>query len=228
MSQPIEVSTGIEVAVRVSGDVPDTQIDSQEVGDIGGCGFLPITGDKQVELAVDKAEVTLPSLALEKLPLAWATDERHPHPPVHCPDADLALRHVPGEDAAVVADSAVGLEGVLGVLVELIGVGYLGDKPHHNLRREGEAVSDFPVRELVKRELAKCPCLPRLVAGIVASGIDHLKSALERIRLLWCREQFHLGCELHAIHYIRRLNILKGGGGFLSPLKQGVSAARYL
>jgi hypothetical protein len=180
LPDPFDVGAARGATAAVKGEVGDSEIDPEHLRDADLCGGWYVT---------DNGEIPLTTHDGEQSTLAFAADERNPHPAEN-PDA----HHVVGDEPEYAI--VVGLGGRLaepdnarscaGLLRRL---GNLGEATHRGLRCRCEALTGVSIDELVQGE-------PRGNAGVKArceialqASIAALKRIAERLRLLRCRCQ---------------------------------------
>ncbi len=190
----VEVVASVPLAVTGSGDVFDTKINAQNVGDCEGVSFLDFTSSSQIEVATDQQEVAF-ALLPGKLPMLSApADERDFQPPLGGPERDVIALKIVAKDASVVGNAAGEPEGTPGLAVELVGVNHLGNTAHSSLGRQLKLLAHVVVDQFVQLVSAKGALLPGQLTDVVASGVGHLKSVAKGgcLGLGWL--EFNLGC----------------------------------
>src|SRR4029453_3071833 len=134
--------------------------------------------------------------------LLVANEVTHALATANSPDRHRLVAGLPRQDAVIVSDCAVRLEGraVLrsgtafgrGLLVNLVGVGHLGDTANHELGGQDSVSAHLLVEKMLYIITPKLFGRPRLLADAVAQSIACLKGLLEMGRLLWRRLKFDL------------------------------------
>ena len=230
MTQSVKVIARIILAIAGSGDIDDSQIHTQKLLHVLRVRGINLASGEQVKLAVNQTQVGLATLRLEQFELALASPEGNSLAALRRPNADFLLSDVPAQDAVIVGNRAVWLEGARRLAVKLIGVGDLRDATHHDLGRQSKLRLDSVVHQLVNAKLMELALLPGYVADVVASGIGLLKCFEQTLMLFWCRLQLDPGREFHA-HIIAHYHLFdkkEGTAQFLPRLKTGVSLRQIL
>lgn len=188
-------------AIGVSGNVNDTEIHTKPAIVVIRIGFINFADLVNIEVAVAEDQVCLAPQPFEHLHLVFASDEEKMFDsPTHSPDRNLewVAVSVPAQDTLIIGNRTIRSECSLGSGVEFVGIGYLGDATHDNLRRKiGKLSSRIVVSQLVEIILPKCFSFPCAFAEIVACGISQFKRTPEGVGLFWRRKQFDLSDQFH-------------------------------
>jgi hypothetical protein len=97
----------MDCAVTVYGDVGDPQVNAKKAFDILWRRLVNFARSKQVEFAVNQAQVSLATLAGQKLFGSWMANNSHLLATVYRPDAHLVLVEFPGQDTGIVGNRAM-------------------------------------------------------------------------------------------------------------------------
>jgi len=195
--KPVGLSTRIESSIRVGGNVLDTEVNAQHALNVLRYGFLNIAGSKQVETATQIAKVRFALLGFEEGGLMLTANERYQHSTGSSPNRNRALVNVPAENPLVVGNRAGRLESALALLVQLVGIGDLGNGTDGHLRRQARRSSERIVELFLKRPLAERLVLPYPLANLIADGVSLGKSVAQCLGLFGRGIQFNLSGQFH-------------------------------
>jgi hypothetical protein len=199
-SVDVGMGRGVDLAVRIDGDVLDAEIDAKELPEVLRLGFFYLAGGEEVEVSITVDQVTFTNLGLEKFPVPVAADEGNRLPASYRPDGNVNSSPVlepPSKDAGVVGKCAVRLKHALLVLVYLVGVSNFSEGSNNDLSRQIELSSDLMVEGFVESVLSKGLMFPRPLANGIACGIGPLKGREKELMLFGSRFELNFGCELH-------------------------------
>lgn len=229
VAQAIQVGARIIGPVAVGGDVRHTHIDTEIAVNVPRLRGFNFTGDKQVKLAVDVAQVRLTPVAFQQLALAVAAQVTHALTALQRPDANHLFVSLETKNTVIVGECPARLEGSPRFSVELVGVGDFADSPYRHLCGQPVAFPDIVIDEVVKGILLEYLAVPCLLADVVAGSVGRLKRVEQRVVLVVCgfqfdlRRQFHIG---NISHFGKRRKAAPCPF-FLSPLKEGVPKWRF-
>jgi hypothetical protein len=226
-SQPIDLPAGVNLAIRVSSDVDNTEVNAKELGWVTGRRLLNLTGLKEVEAAISINQVGFPAEMAKHFQLPVSGHKRNLQPAVKRPDGNKTVGCLPGEDAFIIGDASTLVKSSLNMPVNLVGIRHLCQNPNHNLCGKIEAAPKVIVKQVVKVILAKSLCFPGMVADIVGSIVHVFQRLQQCLVLFLSRCQFNLSYQFHKsiIAHTSRLDKKGGMGGFLCQINQAVSAA---
>ena len=194
-ARPFNLFGGVNLTIGVGGNIDHSKINAYPVFGSARRRFLNIHGGEQVPLFVPVDEVGFALAKLQKLSGSLAAYKRDGLPTSDGPDRDL--RVVPAEDAVIIGNRSQRLERALAPLVELVGIGNLGDGADYHLRSEAGGLSHAVVSELVDPVLPKRAMLPCYIAYLVSRSVGRTKRLFKRVSLFPSRNEFHLDSELH-------------------------------
>ncbi len=218
------------LTIRVGSQIDYAQVNAKDAVRFLLWGFLDIARRKEVKVAFDQGQVALALLGLEQAQMVVSADKSELEPSRNRSDRDSLRPNVPTQDVLIEGNSTVGPERVLRPLVQLIGVGRLGDATHYKGRIEAEAGACGVIHEFVKGVLAKCFALPRLFTDPVAGNIALLYRGEQGGVLFGSREEPRFCSESHisSIGYSAFLSSQRKRrkGTFLSRINAGVPCAR--
>jgi len=223
-SVDVGMGRGVDLAVRIDGDVLDAEIDAKELPEVLRLGLFYLAGGEEVEVSITVDQVAFTNLGLEKFPVPVAADERNRLPAAYRPDGNVSSSPVlepPSKDAGVVGKCAVRLKHALLVLVYLVGVSNFSEGPNNDLSRQIELRSDPMVEGFVESVLSKGLMLPRPLANGIACGIGPLKGREKELMLFGSRFELNFGCELHSYIIAQCFKNGKEESGIPPPTKVG-------
>lgn len=196
-------------SIAVCGEFSDAEVNSEYVVNVSRCGLWHFADGQQVKGALAMHKVCLTHARLKQALLATTADVGNLLATVHRPDRDNLIVRLPRQNPIVESDCAEPLKSSLFLPIEPIGVRYFSDTTHDKLRGEAEHITSHAIRPLMKGVLPKYLTSPRNLANKVTCLIRRHERALERVRLLFRRQQFDLGYQLHAKQYSIRLSSIE-------------------
>lgn len=211
---------GVDFSIAIGSDVGHAKVDSQDAFNVNWRGRFNLAGSKQIPLAIQVNEVTLPLAGLKELPLPLAANERNFPSPVDSPDGDKALFSAPSEDSVIIGNRPMISEGPLDFPVQLVGVHHLNDAMDGNLGREVKLFSHFPVKKLLEFVLPEGLGIPGYLRDVVASCVGPLHGFKEGLGLRWVGLKFYLGYQFHTLYF----NTIAAFCLIWNGLKRGVSS----
>jgi len=217
----------MKCTVTGNSNVGDTQVNPKESFGINLWRFVNVARLEQIELAIAENEIALAMQTLKKFGLTLTAGKRHLLSSGHCPDRYDTFGELVGNKPVVEGESSKRLEGALGFLVLLIGIGNFSKDAHGNISAEVESLANIGVAELVQVELSKRAFSPSKLAHVIARGVGGLKRLFKRRVLLWRRLEFQLCNQLHtdivpSIGDLVKLGIQEGGAIPHPRYKRGV------
>ena len=192
----------IGTACAIGGNFNDAKVNPQNALRLNQRRVGKAHRRQQIEVAIDKGEVTFPLLKSQKAALILTAHERQFQPAVNRPDGNLSSVCVPAQDTVIVGNRACRLKRAPGALVQLVGVGHFTDTPNDDLSGKTRSNALDSVLPFVKRVLAEGLVLPSPRADTVTNGIGGLHGALQGVRLFGCNEQFDLCSKFQSIDII--------------------------
>lgn len=146
-------------------------------------------------VSIDK--VSFAKTMFQKFLLLWSTNKGDTLTTIYSPNVDGVVFHPPRKDAFIISNSTLSLENPLALPVKFIGITYLGNLPHSNLRRKIELFTDRIISQLMQIKLVKSFSLPCLFADEIASVVGGFDRVKQRFSLLFSWLQFNLGNQFH-------------------------------
>lgn len=196
-----DVRATVLSTVAVSGDVHQTEVNAQRAVNVNLLWRLHFTGDEQVELAPDKAQIGFSSLPLQQRKSAAAAHEGYVRPAGQCPDGDFPPIQFEGQEPVIVGKSTMLLEAVLLFLADFIGIRDFGDGANNHLCGEVKSVTGRAVDNLVQAELTEDAFTESLLANPVAGGVGLLKRLQEKAVLFGRWAQLQLRRKSHIMKF---------------------------
>ena len=192
VAKAIHFAAAILLAIAVAGNVLNAQVNAKKVVNVFGLWLIHFAGGKQIELAVDQAQVGLATTTLQKFFGAVVGKKGNDLPTVDSPDGNLILGKLPSQDAIIKSDRAERLKFSLRLFVNSISIRHFSNTANCQLSRQIEALTNVMVDKLLNLKLAKYAFAPGYVANVITSSISLLKCTLQAISLCfgWC--QFYL------------------------------------
>lgn len=215
VAHAFDCATTVDRAVAIHGDVRDAHIDAEHPFNVDWLRGFNVADRYQIERAVHQREIGFTVPRLEQCPLALTTHERDRLPAVKRPDRHGRIFQVPTQDAIIVGDAADGIEGVLGIVVQLVAIGNFGKAADDHLCRQAVLISDASIDQLLKLKLAEGLRIPGHTAHIVAGSISPFKRALQGVGLIVCRKELQLGDQFHIVNILWSV-------GTCNPNKSGI------
>lgn len=219
----------VDFTRAVSGDIGHAQVNTKKVFDILWRRLVNFAGGQQVELATNQAQVGLATLAAQQFLIPLATDERDSLATVYRPDGNLVFIEFPRQDADIVGNRAVRLEGAPRPSIPLVGVRHFGNTADDNLRSQVEGGTHVTVDKFLKLKLAEGASVPSYLTDVVTGFVCYFKGALQAVGLCIGRLKFRLRRQLHTRivayrHYSDKFRVGRNPSyrwrAFLPPLKQ--------
>lgn len=187
----------IRMAFAVGGNLNDAEVNTQNTIRLNQRRVRNADRSHQVEVAIDKGQITFALLKSKKAALILTANKRQFQATCHRPDAHLPFVRVPSQDTGIVGNRAQWLKCSLGALVQFVGVSDLADSTNNDLRGQPRFGALSRVLALVQRVLPKGLVLPSPCAETIANGVCRLHRLLQSIRLFGRYEQFDLGYKFH-------------------------------
>lgn len=197
MTQCIEMRAAEGLTVGVGGNIHDTKVNTEYVGNILWPWFLNVTDGEQIEVAAKEHEIGFTLAGGQQSTLALAALEGNSQTAVDRPDGNLGLAKLPGKDAVVISNCAEGSEASFALAIELVGIDYFGHRTYSSLCRQVELLTDRPVAQVMQCELAEGFAIPGGTADGVAGVVNALHGQPQGAGLCNVRSEFHLRDQLH-------------------------------
>ena len=182
MPQPSHLRARVDATIGIGGDVDDAQVHAEHVGDLG-FGLLDDV-DRGVQeplaVAIDQIALALLTVASNARCRALHTNAISWRPPMVQIETDP---RAVAQDPLVVGQAAERGEPTLSGVVELVGVGHLGDHPHHDLGAQPGACAGLRVDESVELELTERALAPGDGADRVGRGVGDFECVAQRSSL---------------------------------------------
>jgi len=212
LSQPVNLSPGVNLPIGISGDVNDTKVNSKKLGRVTFRRFLNFTGLEEVEVAVPINQVGFPTEMAEHFQLPVSGNKRNLQPTIKCPDRNKLVGCLPGEDTLVVSNASVQIKSSFNTPVDFVGIRYLCQYPDHDLSGKLKTIPKVIIEKMMQIILAKGLSLPCMVTDIIGSIVHAFQRLQQRLVLLFSRCQFNLSYQFHGyiIAYTSRLDNKEG------------------
>lgn len=187
----------VPLAVGVGKNVGHAKIAAQNILDGTRLRIIDVTGGRKVEGSAKENQIRFALLCLQHRLLALAGLVWNLQPPTSGPDGNGLLLDVPAQNPQIVCNGAIQPIRALAALVELVGIGNLGDGSNDRLRREsGELRSGRGIAEFMDSKLGKLLRFPCLFRDPITAAIRLVQSVQQcRERALVCL-QFDRGRKL--------------------------------
>ncbi len=234
VSDRVQVLARVGLAVRVGGDVDDTQVDPQEALRVKDGRILILAPQVDVPGAPPPDQLTTLDAFGSAKQLALILSDMHGdfHSPVRGGEADHFVRKVHREDALVVVNAG-GLEAFCLTPLTLANP---GDGPHSEVSGETKPLPKLMVDRAVEGELIPQVVPTGYLQGVVAGIGELVHRASELLSRTRIRYQFapHRQEGHTRMNYIIKLSMLATphrtslGFRFLSALKCGASTKGVL
>lgn len=206
--QSVNLSTGVDFAVRIGGDVDDSQIDTQKTFGLFDLRLGHDAVVQQVELSVNHDQIRLAPNSNQLLLAVLATDERHDLSALQSEDGH-AVHALKRQKSVIQNDSSVGLESVMLGPIPSQALNHLSDSADGHLCRKMEAIPDDPVAGVVQTDMGSRFKFMGYSRDVVGGLIERLHRIQEHLLLVFGRQQFDLDCQVHigSITYSRQMSI---------------------
>jgi hypothetical protein len=221
----------IVVSVAIGGYIGKAQVNAERAVNVDWLRRFNVTGNEQIKLTTDEAQIGLAPFALQQLKGTVTTQKRYTLlTATYCPDRHLLSIKIEGQDTVIVRECAMLFEAALFFLTSFVTVGDFRNGTNNHLSRKIETgpnvFVDKPVNiKLPEHFFAKC-----LSANPVTGGICLFKRSFEKFALFWRGFEFYLRRQIHIMKF--SINVLKMQGyrlvAFPLPLKRGSLQARFL
>lgn len=149
------VGTGIDLAVTIDGQGDDAEINAKPILGLEFLGLRDVAGDREYPLAPDMAQIDFPLAEGHQCLLVLAHKDRNDHATFDCPDADCTAILDEPDYPIVVRLGCVAAENRSDILVDLEGVGDLGDCSDGSLCSQPEPLPKANIGHLVQVVLPK-------------------------------------------------------------------------
>jgi len=205
----VDLLTGMGCAITISSDSDDTKIDTDHAFHIIRCRFFPITYRKEVELALDVDQIRFTTPGLQQFPVPPTTHEWNGLPTVNRPDGHRWLVQVPAQDAVIIRERPVFLEGASSTRVDVVRIGNLSDAAYNQLGRQIEGCANMVITQLLNSKLTKHVHVPGHLAHRITCRVRRFKRAQQGVVLLGCWLQFELCNQFHTVVYSTSVRVLQ-------------------
>ena len=196
-------STGENLPLGIGGDVDDPEIDSQNLFRKLRL-LLRNVADKIDEpffAVFVKDKINFPFPETEIFPLMLSAHEGNFHAAGKGPQTDL-IPFLEREDSVIVRLCRPFAEDMASCPVCPVGIGNFGNATDYYLRRKERRLPCFMVFGRMERILIEVFRLESKSGQIIAKIVARLKSLEENLRLIFCRFQFEIDCDLHIVYSI--------------------------
>ncbi len=198
LPQSVDLITRVGLTIRVGSDILDAQINTKKLDSFTRRRLLYLTTLVKVKIPVAINKVGFSGQMPEKGKVVIAGNEGNSATAIRRPEGNGFVYQSPGQDTLIVGDTAVFAEDASCLPVEFVGVCNLGQHPDYCLSREIEPATDVVIKDIVKVVLTKDFCLPGMVANVAGSCINRLQCFKKGLMLLFGRQEFNLGNQLHS------------------------------
>jgi hypothetical protein len=223
-AQVVDVGTGVNGPIRVSGDIDNPHINSQKLSNIRSLWSFDFTRAKQIEYTINKAKVALAPLSVQQFKGAGMAGKWDSFATGYSQNTNLLRIKIPGETSLVIGNSTIFSEQPPSLFIQLIGMGNLGDTANCQLCAQIKCSPYIIIDFMVKAVLTKDFCFPGHVTDPVAGRIDTEHGVIKRFMLILGWIQLDLGRKRHhnehSIPYLNRpvnSKALKGYGRATPP-----------
>ena len=196
MAQAVDLPAGVSIALRVRGNIDDSEVNAKPVFRFIGRRFGDIHDHGEIELAFTADEVNLSANVLQPSRLISAEDNGDKLPALEREDGN-AVKAFPGQYSLVVDDGSAWAEGRLLGLVPLVRFAGLGNSADGQLRRQPELLPDVMVDDLLQTDLVSCSLLKSDLRNNIAGGVEAFHRLDERNGLFGRRLEFDHQCQVH-------------------------------
>ena len=196
-SESVDLSAAPCLPVTVHRDVSDSEVDSDVVCGLEGCGFWGINDHGQVENAFSEEEVCLSDLAVKPRFLVGADGGWDDEPTLQGEYAH-PVQALPAENPLIVDDGSMGFKGGLNPLVALVYFDDLADRSDGKLGGQAVLLSDLAVDEFLKGVLVGDPVLESCLGNGVAGLSEPFHGLKKNLVLVFVGGQLHHQRLLHS------------------------------
>ncbi len=202
----VNLAGRVNLPIAIYRDVDHPQVNTQCAFYIYRLWLIDFAGGREQKQTFVKAQVAFSLSCLQEFQLPFTANKGDPQSAIDCPNRHGLIMQAPGQDTVIVSDTACGLESTFYFAIELIGIGNLGNRPHHNLCRKTELLTYFLIAPVMQVILPKDPGFPSRITDELASGIGLFQRMSERVCLFGCGKQFDLSNQFHGLDY--SINVL--------------------
>jgi hypothetical protein len=227
---PLTVANGFQFRPRVllpiaiAGNLCDTEVHSKKLSHIGRIWFFHVTRGGEVESTILKQQVRFSLPGSEQGKLTLSSNIGDLQTPASSPDIDQSLIDVPLQNPVIKRYRSGRMKNAFRFLVQLVGVGNLGDATDNQLGSQPELFFDLVVCEFLNGKRLERLSIPRKITDPIAGRISPREGFLKCGVGDLVRYQFYLGRQFHK-NIVARNSLNNKGGGASSPcLKAGASA----
>jgi len=190
---------GVASSIAVAGEIDNSEVNPKNTLRKEGFRIIDVADNSDVPRAANEHEVNLSMGVRKHGPLMLTADEGNLLPAFKRPDGHRVFLAEP-EDSVVVWLSGVLAESPLLAFEHLVRINDLADAPHSHLGRKTEPFPGCTVDFGLEAIDLKALVLPCLSADPVASFVGAFQGCPQGFRLLWRREKFYVGNQLHRFY----------------------------
>lgn len=209
------------LSVTVSSEIDNTKVNPKHVINLLRCWLWHCTHSKQKEVSFPVDQIRFALLRFKQLLLLVAAKIRNCLTTTDCPDRDQLLFGAPGQNTVIVSNRAKPFESSPRLLVEIVRVCDLGNRPHNNLSRQVKLRTDLLIDLQMQSVLLEGLRSPCQFTDSISRLVRQFKRLAQPFGLLFGGIQFDLGDDFHAsedINYRCDFQELKDAPGLLSYL----------
>lgn len=197
----LDTGAGVRGPVAIDRERDEAEINAKPVLGFEPLGFWNVAGRGEHPLAPHEAEIDLSFAIGHQSLLVLTHRDRHNHTTLDRPDTHSRAIFDEADNSIVIGLCSVGTEMPLGVAVQLVGVGDLGNAPYDGLRGQAEPGPRLDIADLVKCVLPERGFVPRQRRQPVARGVALFERGLQALGLTARRKHLEGSNELHALKY---------------------------
>ena len=199
----------IGFSIAINRDIDNAHINSKKAVNVAWFWRFHLASSKQIELAVNQAQVGLASLPLQQFQLALSTDKRKAQTTIDRPYTYFFLVNEPTQNPSIVGNAAAWLESAFAAFVEFVSIGNFAYCTHDHLSGQVSGFTNKDVNQLVQVELGERATFPSNLTDFVAGCIGGFQSGKQGLVLLWRCLKFDLGGKFHRLSITYFLNSVK-------------------
>lgn len=192
---------GESLALGISSDVHNTQINAENLIGLGWCGIFDLAGCQNVEFPSMEDKVGFAALVLKQEELLFSADEWDGLAPVNGPNVYSLIFQIEPDNSTIVGDCTSEFKSPLVFFVQFVGISNLRDCSDGWLSRQSKCFSNDIIACPVKRKLAKLLLIPSNFRNSVARRIDITESLFQREAVLLRRNELYLSRQFHNLIY---------------------------
>jgi hypothetical protein len=188
--------TAVVPAVRIAGDISDSEVHAKEIVRVSRIWLLNITGSRQEPITAMEKEIGFPLATRQQSQLPLPSGERYLNPPIQSAKRYGLPINVPPQITIIERYAAQWLKPSLRFFVDFISISDLCRAAHSDLRRDTKSIPQFPVGNLLKGVLRKGIFFPRLIAQPITGPVRRAKQLIKRSPLFGVGQQFNFSGNL--------------------------------